>query len=287
MAQGRDFIGPFQLLRLIRSGQTTQVWEVMKEGKEERIALKILHKEFAKDKDEIEQLKHEVMVAKKLDHPNVIKVFDFYDNIGRPLIAMELFNGRNIKLVLRDTPELIDQNINAVIRGCAKGLQHVHERGWVHCDIKPDNFLLDDQVNVKLIDFSIAQKQAKGFALFQKKPKSLRGTRSYMAPEQIRRKPANILMDIYSFGCVLFELVARRPPFSAPNPDELLSKHLKAAPPFLQAANNRASTEFSNLIMKMMSKDPEKRPASVEDFLLEFEKVSVFKAGALRKPGST
>jgi serine/threonine protein kinase len=286
VAQGRDFIGPFQLLRLIRSGQTTQVWEVMKEGQEERIALKVLHKEFAKDKDEIEQLKHEVMVAKKLDHPNVIKVFDFYDKIGRPLIAMELFNGRNIKLVLRDTPELIDQNINAVIRGCAKGLQHVHEKGWVHCDIKPDNFLLDDQVNVKLIDFSIAQKQAKGFALFQKKPKSLRGTRSYMAPEQIRRKPANILMDIYSFGCVLFELVARRPPFSAPNPDELLSKHLNAAPPFLQAANNRASTEFSNLIIKMMSKDPKQRPASIEDFLLDFGKIPVFKAGALRKPGT-
>jgi serine/threonine protein kinase len=257
VAQGRDFIGPFQLLRLIRSGQTTQVWEVMKEGQEERIALKVLHKEFAKDKDEIEQLKHEVMVAKKLDHPNVIKVFDFYDKIGRPLIAMELFNGRNIKLVLRDTP-----------------------------DIKPDNFLLDDQVNVKLIDFSIAQKQAKGFALFQKKPKSLRGTRSYMAPEQIRRKPANILMDIYSFGCVLFELVARRPPFSAPNPDELLSKHLNAAPPFLQAANNRASTEFSNLIIKMMSKDPKQRPASIEDFLLDFGKIPVFKAGALRKPGT-
>jgi serine/threonine-protein kinase len=94
-------------------------------------------------------------------------------------------------------------------------------------------------------------------------------------------------MDIYSFGCVLFELVARRPPFSAPNPDELLNKHLKATPPFLQAANNRASTEFSNLIMKMMSKEPEKRPASIEDFLLEFGKLSVYKAGALRKPGTT
>jgi len=287
VAFGRDFVGPFQLLRLIRSGQTTQVWEVMKEGNEERLALKILHKEFARDKEEIEQLRHEVMVAKNLEHPNVIKVFDFYENLGRPLIAMELFNGRNIKLVLRDSPELIEQNVAAVIRGCAKGLQHLHEKGWVHCDVKPDNFLVDDKINVKLIDFSIAQKQAKGFSLFQKKPKSLRGTRSYMAPEQIRRKPANILMDIYSFGCVLFELVARRPPFSAPNPDELLSKHLKATPPFLQAVNNRASTEFSNLIMKMMSKEPEKRPASIEDFLLEFGKLSVYKAGALRKPGTT
>ena len=123
--------------------------------------------------------------------------------------------------------------------------------------------------------------------LFKKKPKSLRGTRSYMAPEQIRRRPADLRMDIYSFGCVLFELLARRPPFSAPNPDELLNKHLKATPPFLQAANNRASTEFSNLIMRMMAKDPEKRPASIADFLVEFGKCQVYKAGALRKPGTT
>lgn len=284
MSSSRDFVGPFQLVRLIRSGQTTQVWEAIKEGQEERIALKILHKEFATAKEEIEQLKHEVMVAKNLDHPNVIKVFGFYGEVGRPLIAMELFSGRNIKLVLRDTPELIEQNITPIIRGCAKGLQHLHEKGWVHCDIKPDNFLVDEKINVKLIDFSIAQKQSKGFALLQKKPKSLRGTRSYMAPEQIRRSPPDPRADVYSFGCVLFELVARRPPFSAPNPDELLIKHLKTPPPFLQAANTRASTEFSNLIMKMMAKDPAKRPASIADFLVEFAKCPVYKAGALRKP---
>jgi serine/threonine protein kinase len=286
VASGRDFIGPYQLVRLIRSGQTTQVWEAIREGQEERIALKVLHKEYAEDKDEIEQLKHEVLVAKNLAHPNVIRIFGFHGEYGRPLIAMELFNGRNMKLVLRDSPELIDQCIGSIIQDCAKGLQHLHEKGWVHCDVKPDNFLLDDQHNVKLIDFSIAQKQAKGFSLFQKKPKTIRGTRSYMAPEQIRRRPADARADIYSFGCVLFELVAHRPPFSAPNPDELLSKHLRTTPPFLQSTNNRVTVEFSNLVQKMMAKDPAKRPASIRDFLVEFGKLSVFKAGALRKPGS-
>lgn len=283
MASSRDFIGPYQLVRLIRSGQTTQVWEAIKEGQEERIALKVLHKEYATDKDEIEQLKHEVMVAKNLAHENVIKIFDFHGNYGQPLIAMELFNGRNMKLVIRDSPELIDQSITVIIRKCAQGLAHLHEKGWVHCDVKPDNFLLDDQYNVKLIDFSIAQKQAKGFSLFQKKPKTIRGTRSYMSPEQIRRSPAGIPSDIYSFGCVLFEFVARRPPFSAPNPDELLSKHLRVAAPYLQSVNNRATTEFSNLVQKMMAKEPSKRPASIQDFLLEFNKCSVFKAGVMRK----
>jgi eukaryotic-like serine/threonine-protein kinase len=287
VSSGRDFIGPFQLVRLIRSGQTTQVWEVIREGQEERFALKVLHKEYADDKDEIEQLKHEVMVAKNLAHPNVIKILGFHAEYGRPLIAMELFNGRNLKLVLRDSPELIEQNVATVIRDCAKGLQHLHEKGWVHCDVKPDNFLMDDRANVKLIDFSIALKQAKGFSLFQKKPKTIQGTRSYMAPEQIRRRPPDSRADIYSFGCVLFELVARRPPFSAPSPDELLSKHLRATPPFLQSVNNRATAEFSNLVQKMMAKDPAKRPASIKDFLVEFAKCSVFKAGVLRKPGNS
>lgn len=283
MAAGRDFIGPFQLVRLIRSGQTTQVWEAIKEGQQERVALKILHKEYLHDKNQIEQLKHETLVAKALDHPNVIKIFDFHGEYGRPFISMQLFNARNMKLELRDNPEIVENNVTTIVRSCAAGLQHLHERGWVHCDVKPDNFLLDEQADVKLIDFSIAQKIRSGLRFFYKKPRAIRGTRSYMSPEQIRRKPLDPRADLYSFGCVLYEMVARRPPYSAPNPDELLGKHLRASVPYLQAADTRVTVEFANLVQKLMAKDPLKRPASMRDFLIEYERLQIFKAGSRRK----
>lgn len=105
MSVGRDFIGEFQLLRLIRAGNTTQVWEARRDGENERIALKLLLQSFHKDKNEISQLKHEAAIGTEMDHENVIKIFGYYDGLGIPLIAMQLFNARNLKIEMRERPE--------------------------------------------------------------------------------------------------------------------------------------------------------------------------------------
>ena len=158
MSLGRDFIGPFQLLRLIRAGTTTQVWEALKTGENERIALKILMENFRKNRYEIGQLKHEALVGSELDHPNVIKIFDYHNDQGYPLVSMQLFHSRNLKIEMRERKEYMMPNVSSIIRSCAKGLEHMHSKGWVHCDVKSDNFLADEQGNVKLIDFSIGVK---------------------------------------------------------------------------------------------------------------------------------
>jgi len=279
---GRDFIGPFQLLRLIRSGTSTQVWEALRAGEKERIALKVLLRDFRKDKHEIEQLKHEAAVGKGLDHPNVIKIFGYHEDQGYPLLAMQLSSAKNLKIVLREQQDLIAANIVPVIRGCAEGLQHLHSKGWVHCDVKPDNFLADEQANIKLIDFSIAakaQKRKTGLGkLFSRKPKQASGTRSYMAPEQIRRENVDIRCDIYGLGCVVFELLAGRTPFSGTSPDDLLNRHLHQAPPSLEAASN-SSKEFAAMVRKMMAKDPDKRYDDMGQFLSDLSKTEIYKAG--------
>ncbi|MCH2177888.1 MAG: serine/threonine protein kinase [Mariniblastus sp.] len=297
MSNQRDFLGPFQLVRLIRSGTTTQVWEALRhddrDGDRERLALKVLNREVRKNKVEIEYLRHEASVGKTLDHANVIQVYGFHNIYSLPFLSMQLFNARNLKIELRERPEEIAINLPGIIRKSAEGIQHLHEKGWLHCDIKPDNFLADEQGNVKLIDFSIAEKPGKkglSALLAFGKSKTIRGTRSYMAPEQIRRKPLDVRADIYAFGCVLFELLAGRTPFSATNPNELLSKHLTAPPPNLLAVSS-ATRELSTLIGRMMAKSPSDRPQSMADFLFEFSKVGVFRAGKrptglVRDPGS-
>lgn len=285
MASSRDFIGPFRLLRLIRSGQTTQVWEARKEGEKERCALKVMLQAEKDNKREIEALKHEARVAENLDHPNVIKIYGYFGEYGLPLIQMQLFHARNLKLELRDNHEAVHINVEDIIRKCAEGLHHLHEHGWIHCDIKPDNFLVDEQGSVKVIDFSIARPLKQGFKLFGKKAK-IQGTRSYMAPEQIRGKKVDVRTDVYGFGCVMFEMVARRPPFSGLNSDELLRKHLNSPPPGLQAVDRRVRIEFSNLIADMMAKDPAKRPQSMKAVLAIFKKIRVFRAG-MRPKGAT
>ena len=282
MSIGRDFIGPFQLLRLIRSGTTTQVWEALRAGESERIALKVLLRDFRTDKYEIGQLKHEAAVGKDMDHPNVIRIFGYHEDQGYPLLAMQLSLSKNLKIVLRELPDFTAANVVPIIRGCAEGLRHLHSKGWVHCDVKPDNFLADQHANIKLIDFSIAskiQKRKSGLGkLFARKPKQSAGTRSYMAPEQIRREALDIRCDMYGMGCVAFELFSGRTPFSGTSPDDLLQRHLHQAPPSLEAVSD-ASKEFAVIVRKMMAKDPDKRYDDMTQFLGELARTEVYKAG--------
>ena len=280
MSDGQNFIGPFQLLKTIRSGTSTDVYEALRGGSNKRIALKVLRKKFHKDKEEVRQLKHEANIGTDLDHPNVIKIHEFFDEQGAMLVSMELFHAPNMKIMLREKPELIAPRVAPIIRQCAKGLQHLHDRGWIHCDVKPDNFLIDSEGLVKLIDFSIAVKLKKGglSGLFGGRPKHIQGTRSYMAPEQIRRKTPDARTDVYGLGCVVFELLAGRTPYSGVSPDDLLNKHLMAAIPSLEAYSG-ASKDMSSLVKKMLAKKPEDRFESMAHVLDALKKIQIYRGG--------
>ncbi len=188
---------------------------------------------------------------------------------------------RNLKIEMRDRPELIASNISPIIRSCAAGLEHLHNQGWIHCDVKPDNFLADDKAKVKLIDFSIAVKIKKSglsSILGGGRAKAIRGTRSYMAPEQIRQKYPTPCSDMYGFGCMVFELLAGKPPFTANTPDELLQKHLKASVPSLEACSD-ASKDFAEIVKKMLAKKPADRFQTMGEFLVAFKTVQLYRAG--------
>jgi len=226
-------------------------------------------------------MRHEVIVGKEMESPHVITVFEFV-NHNTPFIVMQLFNARNLKQEMRERPDYAAVNVTEYIRKCALGLEHLHSKGWLHCDVKPDNYLVDEQGAVKLIDFSIARalKKKPGALgrLFHRKG-TVQGTRSYMAPEQIRGKPLGTAADVYGFGCVVHELIAGKPPFTGVNADDLLMKHLRSSPPSLQALNKAVSEQMTALVAKMLSKDADKRPQTLKDFLMEFERVSVYRAG--------
>ena len=152
----------------------------------------------------------------------------------------------------------------------------MHTKGWIHRDIKPDNFLVSRDGETKLIDFQIAEKKKSGLGkLFHRSV--VQGTRSYMSPEQIRGKPCDERADIYSFGCVLFESVTAKAPFTGSTPNELLNKHLKANIPSPVVYNENVSSEFAALVRSMMAKSPENRPQSMWEFLKEVRQMKIFK----------
>lgn len=283
MTKSRDFLGPYRLTRLIRVGSTAEVWEAVDENSQERYALKVLKQSLAADKSEIGLLKHEFTVAKDLHSPRIIRILEYREESGRPMLVLELFSELNMKQALRRGPESLAFMLDRIVEQAAEGLYYMHTKNWIHLDVKPDNFLVSRDGTVKLIDFTIAQKKKSGLGRLFHMAKVAKGTRSYMAPEQIRRKVCDERTDVYAFGCVLFELCTGKPPFTGDNPNDLLNKHLSASIPSPIAYNDNVTREFSELVKSMMAKKPESRPPSMWEFLKTFRSIEIFKKRP-RKP---
>lgn len=281
MTRARDFLGPYRLVRLIRVGQTCQIWEAAKTDDKTRYALKVPIPEKRKDRAIINELKREQEVgADCKGHKNIIQIYEFNTEGDVPYLVMEYFEHPNLKLWLRGGPQQIAYFAPNFVEQGALALFHLHTKGWVHRDVKPDNFLISNEAQVKLIDFAISEKMKTGLsAMFGQMFASSKGagTRSYMSPEQIRKQNLDARADIYSFGCVLFELISGKPPYTGDNADDLLNKHISAAVPAVLVFNQNVSQEFSDLIRRMMAKRKEDRPATLWDFLKEYRAMRAFK----------
>jgi len=260
---GREQIGPYRLLKLIRAGKTTHVWEALDPIENKRVALKALQQQCRKDKAEVSNLRHEHTVGHVLDHENVNRILEFNISKGVPFVVMDLFDGLNLKQAIRLSPDLIKANFESITRQSAAGLQHLHEHQWVHCDIKPDNFLINHAAEIRLIDFAIAVKIKKGLSKLLSGKSRVQGTRSYMSPEQIRGGALDARTDVYSLGCTVYELASGKLPYTGISADDLLNRHLRAPIPSLSAASDRYSTDFSELVSRMMAKKADQRPETI------------------------
>jgi eukaryotic-like serine/threonine-protein kinase len=278
VARGRDYYGKYRLVRLIRAGHTCNVWETVNDDDGKRYALKILKAEERDNKLEIATLRHEHEVAHGMKHPNIIRVYEFNTELDIPYLVMEMFNATNLKILLRQGSERLFPIVKEVVDQAAEALYYFHEKGWIHRDVKPDNFLVSETGTVKLIDFAIAIRPVTGLAkLTYGWFATVQGTRSYMSPEQIRNQALDARSDVYSFGCVLHELVTGRAPFTGDSPNDLLNKHLTAPPPSAQVLSPNVSTEFSDLMRRMMAKKRDDRPANMWEFLKIFRQLRLFK----------
>lgn len=278
MSSRDDTLGSYRLTKQIARGNATQIWEAIKLGATERYVIKVLDRDNRGKKEEVELLRHEFEVAHEMNHPNVIRVYEM--NSSNPAyIVIEVFSVLNLKQVIRQNRERILVSFSTIVEQCASSLAHLHEHGWVHCDVKPDNFLINEANEIKLIDFTIARKSAVGlFAKLFGGQKTIRGTRSYMSPEQIRGKPMDHRSDIYSFGCLLYEMLTGKLPFTAGTPNELLTKHLTSPVPNVQVHNNNVTDEMAELLRRLMAKQPDGRPKTMNDVLKQLKAIRIFRA---------
>lgn len=279
MSSAVQYLGSYRLLAMIRSGAHCQVWEAIPSGGGRRVAVKTLMSQFLKDRAARASLKLEFEIAKDFDHPRVIHLLSHESSKDDCYVAMELFKWPNMKQMLQQgDPESLAPLFPKIVEQSAEGVAYIHEHGVLHRDLKPHNFLVSDDGEVKLIDFSLASKPAGALArMFGGRSKTIQGTRSYMAPEQIRGKPLDERADVYSFGCTMHELFHGKPPFTGATANDLLQKHLRSPPPSLAATNRNVTPEFAVLIQKCMAKRPDARPQSMNEFLKELGALKVYK----------
>ena len=273
---GRTHVGPYRVVRQIRAGRSCQVWACVDSASNQRVALKVPKAEVRKSREQIRLLRHEFQVGRDFVHPNVIRIIEFNVVEGIPYLALEFFGSRNLKQQINEGIIEIEPGIPEIIRFAAEGVGYFHQQGWIHRDLKPDNLMLGNGAMIKLIDFSLAKRMKKGLGRLLSPRGKVQGTRSYMSPEQIRGEALDLRTDIYSFGCTLFELLSRRPPYTAESANELLNKHLKSPVPALVVVRDNVTEGFSELVARCMAKRRQERPNSIEEFLAEYQNIQVY-----------
>jgi serine/threonine protein kinase len=207
----------------------------------------------------------------------VIKTYDFGTTSNGAYMLLDLFKVPNLKQqIISGGFKKLHHRAKEILTNAAAGLAHMHEKGWVHRDIKPDNFLVRDDSVVKLIDFNLARRPSGALGkLFGGRTK-VQGTPSYMAPEQIRGQQLDQRADIYSFGCMLHEFFSGKTPFTANTPNELLQRHISSKPPVLTVFDKNISPEFAAFVQRMMAKEPKDRPANMKDVMMEIKTQRIF-----------
>ena len=276
-----DIIGGYQKKRLIQSGQTSQVWEVVQQSSHRHFAMKILLPEKAKDGDARRFLFQEATVGIKLRHPNVIQILEVNKESLPPYFIMEFFPSGSLRdRLLRKQMDWIKERAQDLFKQAATALAYMNASGFVHRDVKPDNLLVNAAGDLKVIDFAIAariEKPSLFSKLFRAKGKTA-GTRSYMSPEQIRNEPLDGRADIYSFGATVYELTTNRPPFRGATEQDLLKKQIIEKPLSPQVHNPDITNEFAGLVLKMLGKKREERPKDFHEVLMAMRTMRIFKS---------
>jgi eukaryotic-like serine/threonine-protein kinase len=279
MSKLPERLGSLTLVQQVGVGKHCQIWEAATKAGD-RVALKIIVPAMAADPVQRQYLEHELKVAKSLDHPTIIRIDRLSEEGGLPHLVMEYVPHPNLKKQIQAGVEQLAARLHRLVTEIALALDHVHARGWVHRDVKPENVLAGPDGQVKLIDFAIASKASGFFGRLLGGKTPPQGSPSYMSPEQIRGEALDARSDIYSYGCVLFELLAGRPPYSGASTNEILNKHVQAPIPAVDKLNPNATSAAAKLIRQLLAKSPAERPKSMREVLGQLRVVRLLEKAA-------
>jgi eukaryotic-like serine/threonine-protein kinase len=243
----------YRLERRLSKTAMADVWLADDGVLERRVVVKLL----ARDAD-LPRFEREARAAATLAHPNIVQVFDYGEDEGRPYMVLEYLRGGTLAERLPEKAALRDEETRQVAREIAAGLAHAHQHGVVHRDLKPGNVLFDEEGRAKVADFGIAH--IAGADTLTEEGMVV-GTAAYISPEQVASGPATPATDVYAFGVLLYRLLTGRFPFESSNALELARMHRDVDPPPIEAFRPDAPADLAALATAALAKDPVSRPS--------------------------
>ncbi|MBI3536191.1 MAG: protein kinase [Chloroflexi bacterium] len=261
-------VGPYRIIEQLGQGGMATVFKAYHPALDRYIAIKVLHPAFKEDASFITRFHREARIVAKLDHPNIIPIYDFAEEAGTPYLVIRYVEGKTLKAEQRDALLSLDQ-VLAIIRPVANALAYAHAQGVLHRDIKPSNIMIANDGHVYLTDFGLARMAKAGESTLSQD--MLIGTPQYISPEQAKGEAVSERSDIYSLGVVLFEMLTGRVPFSADTPYSIIHDHIYAPLPLPRSINPNLSAELERVLLKALAKDPAARFGNTPEFLSAFE----------------
>ncbi len=270
LKRGEIFAERYEIIESLGQGRMGRVYRVVDLHLDEEVTLKILKPEIAADFKTIDRFKSEMILARKISHKNVCKMFNLGNYEGLFYLTMEYVPGQNLKGLIRQTGQLAVGTSISLAKQVCKGLSEAHHTGIVHRDLKPGNIMIDREGLVRIMDFGIARiTEAKGLM----ETGVIIGTPEYMSPEQAEDAEIDLRSDIYSLGIILYEMVTGQIPFEGDTPIKIAVKQKTENPRSVRTINPRIPINLDKIILKCLEKAKDKRYQTAQELFVDLDKL--------------
>ena len=301
LTQSRRFLapgfrlGPYQMGAPLGFGAMGEVYSARDTNLNRDVALKVLPELFARDRDRVTRFKREAQILATLNHPNIAAIYGLEESPGAQALVLELVDGQTLADRVAVGPISLEETL-AIGRQVVEALEAAHEKGIIHRDIKPANIKISGNGVVKVLDFGLAKvwdgappgdlSGSPRLTSTDFADRTIMGTPAYMSPEQARCKPLDRRTDIWSFGCVLYEMLTGRAPFAGETISDTIAAILDREPDW-NALPPTTPVSIRRLLRRCLEKDRKRRLDSAADARLEFDDAHASPAAILAPAGNT